>query len=140
MQRTEPDGSRRKRAAVLRRDRCAGWAIIGRAVGGLLAEGRNADAAVDPALAQLGLLLAQRFVIHEADELVEAFMEGHGFQSLAAGRDAGQRGFRPVVAALELDRVDAESVGREIGQELRRRCRRSGMPTPRYMPIKFLLT
>jgi len=68
--RFEPQG-----AAVLRGDRCAGRAVIGRAIGGLLAEGRNADAAVDAPRAQLRLFLAQRVVIHEPDELLQTFVE-----------------------------------------------------------------
>jgi len=46
-------------------------------------------------------------------------MEGHGFEALASWGNARQRGFRPVVVAFELDRIDAESVGREIGEEFR---------------------
>ena len=39
--------------------------------------------------------------------------------SLAARRDAGQRRLRPIVAALELDRIDAELVRGQIGQQFR---------------------
>ena len=78
-----------QRAAVLGRDRRAGRAVIGRAIGGRLAERRDADAAIDAALAQLALLLAQRVVIHHARRACPGIRGTRRFR--AAGRPASRR-------------------------------------------------
>ena len=81
-----------QRAAVLGRDRRAGGAVIGRPIGGLLAERRDADAAIDTALAQLALLLAQRVVV---DQSPRAFPGIRGTRrSRASVRPASRRAAR----------------------------------------------
>ena len=46
-------------------------------------------------------------------------MERDGFEPLSARRHARQRGLRAIGAALELDRVDPELVGGEVGEQFR---------------------
>src|SRR5262249_62263628 len=81
-------GPEPQRAAVLGRNRRTGGAVIGRAVGGLLAERADADAAMDAAPAQLALLPAQLIVVHQLHEPLQAFVERHGLESLATRRHA----------------------------------------------------
>ena len=103
--------ARRRQAedrAVLRGDARTADAVEGRARIGDLDEGRDADAAIDAALAQLGLLGAQRIIIHH---LVQPLQAGLMRQRLEAV--AGRRSLRIGIVSDQVLRADREGIETE---------------------------
>ncbi len=107
-----------KRAAVLGRDRSARGAIVRRPIGGLLDEGGDPDAAENALGAQALLFFSQALVVHQSNQLLQAFVKRDSLEPLSARRHARQGSLRPIIAPLELHRVDAERARCKVGQQL----------------------
>ncbi len=105
-------------AAVLGGDAGARRAVIDRAEGGGLDEGRHPDAAPHVVFPLRRLFRPQAVVIHDVDAGVETPVQRHVFRRIAA--DAGQRivFIAVIILPAKLDRIDLRLRGRLVDQNL----------------------
>src|SRR5262249_9304206 len=104
--------------AVLRGDARTADAIHERAWVGQLDEARQTDAAVDTLPAQSLLLIAQRRVVHHAEQLGEGCLVAEALKLHAGGRGTRIAAVFHQIAAAGFDGIEAEGLRGEVHEAL----------------------